>query len=150
MSTALALAFSPSVLQPLRSAPWSATARLHASLAATPRIPGCLSLLLRLPLSVSQARLAEEAGAVAVMALERIPADIKRDGGVVRNRLLGPALPALTPLAASTPPPPAPPSPPPHHRHPLPAPSLSTLALHPRSPSPPTPTPRRPAAATRP
>ena len=31
-----------------------------------------------------QARIAEEAGAVAVMALERIPADIRRDGGVAR------------------------------------------------------------------
>lgn len=31
-----------------------------------------------------QARLAEAAGAVAVMALERIPADIKKDGGVAR------------------------------------------------------------------
>jgi pyridoxal 5'-phosphate synthase pdxS subunit len=31
-----------------------------------------------------QARLAEESGAVAVMALERVPADIRRDGGVAR------------------------------------------------------------------
>jgi pyridoxal 5'-phosphate synthase pdxS subunit len=31
-----------------------------------------------------EARLAEEAGAVAVMALERVPADIRRDGGVAR------------------------------------------------------------------
>ena len=31
-----------------------------------------------------QARLAEEAGACAVMALERVPADIRRDGGVAR------------------------------------------------------------------
>jgi pyridoxal 5'-phosphate synthase pdxS subunit len=31
-----------------------------------------------------QARLAEGAGAVAVMALERVPADIRRDGGVAR------------------------------------------------------------------
>jgi pyridoxal 5'-phosphate synthase pdxS subunit len=31
-----------------------------------------------------QAKVAEEAGAVAVMALERVPADIRRDGGVVR------------------------------------------------------------------
>merc|ERR1719327_1504553 len=31
-----------------------------------------------------QARIAEAAGAVSVMALERIPADIKRDGGVAR------------------------------------------------------------------
>ncbi|KAF4589697.1 Pyridoxine biosynthesis protein PDX1 [Ophiocordyceps camponoti-floridani] len=31
-----------------------------------------------------QARIAEEAGAIAVMALERVPADIRRDGGVAR------------------------------------------------------------------
>ncbi|MCQ3811179.1 MAG: pyridoxal 5'-phosphate synthase lyase subunit PdxS [Acidimicrobiia bacterium] len=31
-----------------------------------------------------QAKVAEDAGAVAVMALERVPADIRRDGGVAR------------------------------------------------------------------
>ena len=31
-----------------------------------------------------QARIAQDAGAVAVMALERVPADIRRDGGVAR------------------------------------------------------------------
>jgi pyridoxal 5'-phosphate synthase pdxS subunit len=31
-----------------------------------------------------EAKIAEEAGAVAVMALERVPADIRRDGGVAR------------------------------------------------------------------
>lgn len=31
-----------------------------------------------------QARVAEDAGAVAVMALERVPSDIRRDGGVAR------------------------------------------------------------------
>mmetsp|Transcript_1382 Transcript_1382/g.1318 ORF Transcript_1382/g.1318 Transcript_1382/m.1318 type:complete len:332 (-) Transcript_1382:75-1070(-) len=35
-------------------------------------------------MNVEQAKLAEAAGAVAVMALERIPADIRRDGGVAR------------------------------------------------------------------
>ena len=34
--------------------------------------------------TAEQARIAEEAGAVAVMALERVPADIRRDGGVAR------------------------------------------------------------------
>ena len=34
--------------------------------------------------NVEQAKIAEEAGAVSVMALERIPADIRRDGGVAR------------------------------------------------------------------
>src|SRR5213079_1061123 len=32
----------------------------------------------------AQATIAEEAGAAAVMALERVPADIRRDGGVAR------------------------------------------------------------------
>src|SRR5271154_725160 len=31
-----------------------------------------------------QAKVAEDAGATAVMALERVPADIRRDGGVAR------------------------------------------------------------------
>uniref|UniRef100_A0A7S2BWE8 pyridoxal 5'-phosphate synthase (glutamine hydrolyzing) n=1 Tax=Florenciella parvula TaxID=236787 RepID=A0A7S2BWE8_9STRA len=35
-------------------------------------------------MNVEQARIAEQAGAVAVMALERIPADIRTDGGVAR------------------------------------------------------------------
>jgi len=34
--------------------------------------------------TADQARIAEQAGAVAVMALERVPADIRRDGGVAR------------------------------------------------------------------
>jgi len=34
--------------------------------------------------TAEQARIAEEAGAVAVMALERVPSDIRRDGGVAR------------------------------------------------------------------
>ena len=34
--------------------------------------------------TAEQARIAEDAGAVAVMALERIPADIRRDGGIAR------------------------------------------------------------------
>ncbi|MCJ7812966.1 pyridoxal 5'-phosphate synthase lyase subunit PdxS, partial [bacterium] len=34
--------------------------------------------------TADQARIAENAGAVAVMALERIPADIRADGGVAR------------------------------------------------------------------
>ena len=31
-----------------------------------------------------QAKIAEDAGAVAVMALEKIPADIRKDGGISR------------------------------------------------------------------
>ena len=34
--------------------------------------------------NVEQARIAEDAGAVAVMALERVPADIRKEGGVSR------------------------------------------------------------------
>ncbi len=34
--------------------------------------------------NAAQAKIAQEAGAVAVMALERVPADIRRDGGVAR------------------------------------------------------------------
>lgn len=34
--------------------------------------------------NAEQARIAEEAGACAVMALEKVPADIRRDGGVAR------------------------------------------------------------------
>lgn len=34
--------------------------------------------------NAEQARIAEEAGAAAVMALERVPADIRKDGGVAR------------------------------------------------------------------
>merc|ERR1719229_1108066 len=35
-------------------------------------------------INAAQARIAEEAGACAVMALERVPADIRKDGGVAR------------------------------------------------------------------
>jgi pyridoxal 5'-phosphate synthase pdxS subunit len=35
-------------------------------------------------IDAEQAKIAEDAGAVAVMALERVPADIRRDGGVAR------------------------------------------------------------------
>src|SRR6266536_2237558 len=34
--------------------------------------------------TAEQAKVAEQAGAAAVMALERVPADIRRDGGVAR------------------------------------------------------------------
>ncbi|RMD85290.1 MAG: pyridoxal 5'-phosphate synthase lyase subunit PdxS, partial [Candidatus Dadabacteria bacterium] len=34
--------------------------------------------------TVEQAKIAEDAGAVAVMALERVPADIRKEGGVAR------------------------------------------------------------------
>lgn len=34
--------------------------------------------------NAEQAKIAEQAGACAVMALERVPADIRKDGGVAR------------------------------------------------------------------
>ena len=34
--------------------------------------------------TAEQAKIAEDAGAAAVMALERVPADIRADGGVAR------------------------------------------------------------------
>src|SRR5574342_498311 len=34
--------------------------------------------------TAEQAKIAEEAGAAAVMALERVPADIRKEGGVAR------------------------------------------------------------------
>ena len=40
--------------------------------------------------NVEQACIAEKAGAVAVMALEKIPADIRRDGGI--SRMSNPAI----------------------------------------------------------
>jgi pyridoxal 5'-phosphate synthase pdxS subunit len=36
-----------------------------------------------------QAKIAEEAGACAVMALERVPADIRKEGGVARMAAVG-------------------------------------------------------------
>lgn len=40
--------------------------------------------------NADQARIAEESGAVAIMALERVPADIRKDGGV--SRMSDPAM----------------------------------------------------------
>ncbi|MCX7816463.1 MAG: pyridoxal 5'-phosphate synthase lyase subunit PdxS [Syntrophales bacterium] len=51
--------------------------------------------------SVEQAKIAEEAGAVAVMALERVPADIRAQGGVAR--MSDPALIAEIKKAVSIP-----------------------------------------------
>ena len=38
--------------------------------------------------NVEQAKIAEAAGACAVMALERVPSDIRKDGGVARMSIL--------------------------------------------------------------
>jgi len=55
----------------------------------TPRVKRGLAEMLRGGVIMDvvtpeQAKIAEDAGAVAVMALERVPADIRRDGGVAR------------------------------------------------------------------
>jgi pyridoxal 5'-phosphate synthase pdxS subunit len=50
-----------------------------------PLVSFCKCFVLQMDvMNVEQAKIAEAAGAVAVMALERIPADIRRDGGVAR------------------------------------------------------------------
>ncbi|HEY8735571.1 MAG TPA: pyridoxal 5'-phosphate synthase lyase subunit PdxS [Candidatus Dormibacteraeota bacterium] len=49
--------------------------------------------------TAEQAKIAEDAGAVAVMALERVPADIRREGGVARMSdpgLIGAIIDAVT------------------------------------------------------
>ena len=56
---------------------------------ATPRVKAGLAEMLKGGVIMDvvtpeQAKVAEDAGAVAVMALERVPADIRRDGGVAR------------------------------------------------------------------
>ena len=72
-----------------------------------------------------QAKIAEAAGAVAVMALERIPADIKADGGVARSSGAPPPPSPLTPALCL-----------PHPRRPPPrplSPSLPRTLLPPNS-----------------
>src|SRR5512134_4184829 len=39
--------------------------------------------------NAEQAKIAEDAGATSVMALERVPSDIRRDGGVARMASIG-------------------------------------------------------------
>jgi pyridoxal 5'-phosphate synthase pdxS subunit len=56
---------------------------------ATPRVKTGLAEMLKGGVimdvvDAAQAKIAEDAGAVAVMALERVPSDIRRDGGVAR------------------------------------------------------------------
>ena len=72
-------------------------ARLEAARGYTPRMAEIGTLRVKTGLAemlkggvimdvvdAEQARIAEDAGACAVMALERVPADIRRDGGVAR------------------------------------------------------------------
>src|ERR1700739_3622638 len=62
---------------------------LHGRATATMRVKRGLAEMLRGGVimdvvTAEQAKVAEDAGAVAVMALERVPADIRRDGGAPR------------------------------------------------------------------
>jgi pyridoxal 5'-phosphate synthase pdxS subunit len=59
------------------------------AITGTPRLKAGLAEMLKGGVimdvtDAAQARIAEDAGAVAVMALERVPADIRREGGVAR------------------------------------------------------------------
>ena len=61
------------------SAPKAGTARVKRGLAEMLKGGVIMDVV-----SAEQARIAEDAGAVAVMALERVPADIRAEGGVAR------------------------------------------------------------------
>ncbi|MGI8809808.1 MAG: pyridoxal 5'-phosphate synthase lyase subunit PdxS [Acidimicrobiales bacterium] len=61
------------------SAPRTGTSRVKRGLAEMLRGGVIMDVV-----DAEQAKVAEDAGAVAVMALERVPSDIRRDGGVAR------------------------------------------------------------------
>src|SRR5680860_914090 len=74
---------------PAGSTPMSDTTAATPSARGTGRVKRGLADMLKggvimEVVTPEQALIAEEAGAVAVMALERVPADIRRDGGVAR------------------------------------------------------------------
>jgi pyridoxal 5'-phosphate synthase pdxS subunit len=69
----------PSVPQGGRSERTTGTARVKRGLAEMLRGGVIMDVV-----DADQARIAEDAGAVSVRALERVPADIRRDGGVAR------------------------------------------------------------------
>lgn len=71
---------SPSV-SPRRPSNSSATGSLRVKRGLAEMLKGGVIMDVVTPI---QAKIAEDAGAVAVMALERVPADIRRDGGVAR------------------------------------------------------------------
>jgi pyridoxal 5'-phosphate synthase pdxS subunit len=73
----------------MTEAPTPAPAPLTGSDTGTTRVKRGLAEMLKGGVIMDvvtpeQAKVAEDAGAVAVMALERVPADIRRDGGVAR------------------------------------------------------------------
>src|SRR5580658_2341665 len=61
------------------SAPQTGTARVKRGMAEMLKGGVIMDVV-----TADQARIAEDAGAVAVMALERVPADIRAQGGVAR------------------------------------------------------------------
>jgi pyridoxal 5'-phosphate synthase pdxS subunit len=65
--------------EPIATPPVTGTARVKRGFAEMLRGGVIMDVV-----TPEQARIAEDAGAVAVMALERVPADIRRDGGVAR------------------------------------------------------------------
>jgi pyridoxal 5'-phosphate synthase pdxS subunit len=72
-----------------KNAPQMSTDQVDSSKTGTPLLKKGLAQMLKGGVimdvtSVEQAKIAEAAGACAVMALERVPADIRKDGGVAR------------------------------------------------------------------
>jgi pyridoxal 5'-phosphate synthase pdxS subunit len=67
--------------QPVNQAPGPATGTARVKRGLAEMLRGGVIMDVVTP---EQARVAEDSGAVAVMALERVPADIRRDGGVAR------------------------------------------------------------------
>ena len=70
---------TPAVSTPAESTPTTGTARVKRGMAEM--LKGGVIMDVVTP---DQAKIAEDAGAVAVMALERVPADIRAQGGVSR------------------------------------------------------------------
>jgi pyridoxal 5'-phosphate synthase pdxS subunit len=70
---------TPSTEQSPAQAPQLGTARVKRGMAEMLKGGVIMDVV-----TAEQARIAEDAGAVAVMALERVPADIRKDGGVAR------------------------------------------------------------------
>lgn len=72
---------SPSSKSPRRPSDTSVTGSLRVKRGLAEMLKGGVIMDVVTP---EQAKIAEDSGAVAVMALERVPADIRRDGGVAR------------------------------------------------------------------
>ncbi|KAG9086399.1 Pyridoxal 5'-phosphate synthase subunit snz1, partial [Ceratobasidium sp. 392] len=82
-------AATPSALPATGAAPRSTTNKDGSSSLGTFQVKSGLAQMLKGGVimdvvNAEQARIAEEAGACAVMALERVPADIRKEGGVAR------------------------------------------------------------------